>query len=72
MRDPEEDGVVYFIENGRHIRKAYVAEEGPFYSLRYEGWSGRTGGIRLRRSRIYKTREAAEAAIKEHHQREQK
>ena len=67
MRDQEENGVVYFIESGRTVRKAYVAEEGPFCSLRYEGYSGEMGGIRLRRSRVYKTKEAAEAAIKGSH-----
>jgi len=64
MEDFEENGTVYFIENGRSIRKAYVAEEGEFYSLRCEGHDGDIAGIRLRKNRIYKTKEAAEAAIK--------
>ena len=65
MKDYKEDGVVYFIENGRTVRKAYVAEEGPFYSLRYQGHSGEIAGTRLRRNRIYKTKEEAEAVIKQ-------
>ncbi len=64
MEECEENGVVYFIENGRSIRKAYVAEEGEFYSLRFKGHDGETAGMRLRRNRIYKTKEAAEAAVK--------
>ena len=64
MEGYEESGVVYFIENGRTVRKAYVAEEGVFYSLRFKGHDGEMAGIRLRRNRIYKTKEAAEAAVK--------
>lgn len=64
MKDFKEDEIVYFIENGRTVRKAYVAEEGPFYSLRFQGHSGEMAGIRLRRNRVYKTKEEAETAIK--------
>ena len=69
MEEYEESGVVYFIENGRTVRKAYVAEEGDFYSLRFSGNNGETAGIRLRKNRIYKTREAAEDAVKKLHHR---
>ena len=64
MSDFEENGVVYFIANGRTVKKAYVAEEGEMYSLRCEGHDGGVAGIRLRKNRIYKTKEAAEAAVK--------
>ena len=65
MNDYEEEATVYFIENGRNIREALVIETGAFYLLRYNGYSGEPAGIRLRKSRIYKTKEAAEAAIKQ-------
>ena len=67
MTANEENGVVFFIENGRSVRKAYVAEEGDFYSLRFSGNNGETAGIRLRKNRIYKTKEAAEDAVKKLH-----
>lgn len=64
MEEYEESGVVYFIENGRTVRKVYVTEEGDFYSLRFTGHDGEMAGIRLRRNKIYKTKEAAETAVK--------
>lgn len=63
VNDYKDEATVYFIESGRIIREAVVAEAGPFYSLRFKGNSGEMAGIRLRANRIYKTKEEAEAAM---------
>ena len=69
MGEYPENGIVYFIENGRTVRRAYLIEEGPFCSLRCEGHSGDIAGIRLRRDRLYRTKEQAEEAVKRKYHR---
>lgn len=53
---------VFLIENNRIIRKATVVKRsGNFYILRFD----EGGGIQLRESRIFPTREAAEEGLPE-------
>ena len=53
---------VYLVESCRFIREAVVhGQSGGLYTLRFT--DGR-GGIRLRRDRLYPTREAAQAYVR--------
>ncbi len=64
MEEYGESGIVYFIEKGLSVRKAYVAKVGNFYSLRFKGHEGEAAGIHLRKNRIYVTKEAVYALLK--------
>ncbi len=54
---------VYLIESRRRVREAHVLREsGGLFTLRF---TDTVGGIRVRRDRLYPTREAAEAALRQ-------
>ena len=54
---------VYFIESCRRVREAVVCgRSGPLFTLRF---TDTAGGVRLRPDRLYPTREAAEATLRQ-------
>ncbi len=57
---------VYLIESRRRVREAHVLREsGGLFTLRF---TDTVGGIRLPADRLYPTREAAEAALRQKHE----
>lgn len=54
---------VYLIESRRRVRAAVIrGRSGPLFTLRF---TDTVGGIRLPADRLYPTREAAEAALRQ-------
>ena len=54
---------VYLVESGRRIREAVVcSRSGDLYTVRFADTGG---GIRVRRDRLYPTREAAATPIRQ-------
>ena len=54
---------VYLIESRRRVREAVIrGRSGPLFTLRF---TDTAGGVRLRPDRLYPTREAAQAALRQ-------
>ncbi len=55
---------VYFIESSSHIRQATVINcSAGFYTIKFETGNSGPSGIRIRESKIYHTKEEAQAII---------
>ena len=51
---------VYILESARAVREAEVVSCGSFYTVKFHSYNG-VAAIRVRESRLYATREEAEA-----------
>ena len=61
--------LAYIIENGRNIREVTVVRRnGDFYLVRF----GNSGGVQLRGSRLYATKEEAEEKLPKKERAEEK
>lgn len=66
MRKYDVGDIVFFISNGYHIREATVIRSGEFCTIKFND-NETPVGTRVRKSKLFKTKQEAEFVIKKTH-----
>ena len=70
MKKFKEDDIIYFIESSSHIRQITVLKNtAGFCSIRFESGNCGPSGIRVRESKLFKTKKEAEDFLGKEHRK---